>query len=331
MFDQGNITLDDLLSHSHGNAVVFHCIKLRFSSYGMDSLIHQIAFGGCNLTDTPVIAADIVAGSELTICIGHIGVNQLLTTEHTILCSGKRGIALGHSGFRIGFGNSSVPLFQDIGKALSRHSVPLNRCRLGVGNYITHGYIHFLQHIAGTDEDIVEICLAGAVCHSVFIYCDAGERGSVQMEGHTLYQAVLTGFSYNKVATFQDIAEGNTCHLTTDHIDGSGLLGFVLVIALFRDGIGAGCQVVDLDLTCRIGGDSLIDAVSADVEGNSAYLAVLRSFHDLCAAVADFQMEIAGHGVTDRLRIGDRILQLPVGTIHAIRPGNNATTLTVNL
>ena len=44
----------------------------------VDCIVQKIALGRGNLTDAPVIAADIILGGELPVFIGGVAVNQFL-------------------------------------------------------------------------------------------------------------------------------------------------------------------------------------------------------------------------------------------------------------
>ena len=144
------------------------------------------------------------------------------------------------------------------------------------------------------------------------------------MELHALIQPILGGLGHGKLAAAEHIVEGNRRRLPGKHGDTVAFLGHILVIALLGDGIGAGHQIVDANFTVPVGGNSLIDALAGDGEGNAIHLAVLAGLDDFGAAVADLQLDKCLYGVADGGRIGDGILNAAVGTVLIVRPNKNA-------
>ena len=103
-------------------------------------------------------------------------------------------------------------------------------------------------------------------------------------------------------------------------------LGHILVIALLRDGIDTGHQIVDVNFTVPVGGNGLIDALAGDGEGNAVHLAVLAGLDDFGAAVTDLQIQKGCDRVADRSAVGNNILHGAVRTIVAIAPHHDALT-----
>ena len=95
------------------------------------------------------------------------------------------------------------------------------------------------------------------------------------MELHTLHQTVFTGFGYRQLAAFQHIVEGHSCGFSADDRYALDTLRLILLIALLRHGIDTGRQTINLDFTCGIGCDCLVDSVSGHRESDSFHLAVL--------------------------------------------------------
>ena len=83
----------------------------RFIAAGLpadavDGVIQQIALGGSDLTDAPVITAGIVVGGKLACGIGGVGVDQLAALIYTVDRPGEGAIALGAAGFAVPLGHS---------------------------------------------------------------------------------------------------------------------------------------------------------------------------------------------------------------------------------
>ena len=144
------------------------------------------------------------------------------------------------------------------------------------------------------------------------------------MELHTLVQSVLGGLGHGQITAAEYIVEGNRRRLPSEHGNTVAFLGYILVVALFSDGIDTGHQIVDANFTVPVGGNALIDALAGDGEGNAVHLAVLAGLDDFSAAIADLQLEKRSYRVADGGCIGDGILNAAVGAVLIVRPNKNA-------
>ena len=170
MLDQGDIAFNDLLDHIVGGGIVFHSVVFCFRADMVGGFVQQIALAGSDLTHRPVVAADIIFCSELTVRIGGVDVNELFTLVNPVNGAGERSVALWQPRFGIAFGDGDIPFFQNVRKALFCDGVPFHRRCLIFGNDIADRRIDFLQRVACADQHIPEIRLAGAVGHGVFIH-----------------------------------------------------------------------------------------------------------------------------------------------------------------
>ena len=331
VLDDGNFALDDLLGHIVCRGVVFHGVVFCLCADGINGAVQQIALGGRDLTDGPVVTTDIVFRGKLPVCVGGVGVHKLVALIDTVDGTGKGGIALRQTRFGVALGDSDIPLFQDVRKALVCDGVPFHRRRLLFGDDIADRRINFLQRVARADQHIGKHGFARAVGHGVFVHRKSRKRSAVEVEFHALVQAVLGGLGHDESSALQGVIEIDRCHLTADDGDTAHLLRLVFVIALLDDGVNAGGKVVDLNDTACARRNGLVHTVAGDRKGNALYLAVLAGLDDFGTAVADLDVQIALYGIVHRLRIGDGILQLSVRAVHAVRPSDNTAPLRIFL
>ena len=146
------------------------------------------------------------------------------------------------------------------------------------------------------------------------------------MELHALIQPILGGLGHGQIAAAEYIVEGNRRRLSGKHGNTVAFLGYILVVALFSDGIDTGHQIVDANFTVPVGGNGLIDALAGDGEGNAVHLAVLAGLDDFCAAVTDLQIQKGCDRVADRSAVGNNILHGAVRAVVAIAPHHNTLT-----
>ena len=170
VLDDGDSALDDLLGHIVCRGVVFHGIVLRLCANGINAAVQQIALRGRDLTDGPVVPADIVFCSELPVGVGGVGVYKLVALIDAVDGTGKSGVTLRQTHFGIALGDSDIPLFQNVREALVRDGVPFHRRRLICGDDIADRRINFLQRVACADQHIRKYGFACAVGHGVFIH-----------------------------------------------------------------------------------------------------------------------------------------------------------------
>ena len=94
MLNDFNIALDNVLVYAENAFVVFDCVLLGFCADRIDGLIELITLGRLNLSDSPIIAANIFLSGEFTVLIGDVGINQLIAVIDAVLCTGKGSVAL---------------------------------------------------------------------------------------------------------------------------------------------------------------------------------------------------------------------------------------------
>ena len=325
VLDDGDIALLHLLSHSHGRcSVQLNGVIGRLCTDRINGAVQKIALGGADLTNRPVVAADIIAGGELAVLVGVVGIHKLIALINAVGGTGKRSVALRRSDLTVTLSDSDIEFLEDVGKALIGYTVPFHCGALTVGNHIANGGVHLLQCVAGADEHIPESRHTVFIGDGVFIYRKAAKGGSKKVELHALIQSVIGGFGHGKLAAAEYIVEGNRRRLSGKHGNTVAFLGLVFVIALLGDGIGAGHQIVDANFTVPVGGNGLIDTLAGDGEGNAVHPAVLAGLDDFGAAVADLQLDKRFYGVADGGRIGDGILNAAVGAVLIVRPNKNA-------
>ena len=94
MLNDFNIALDNVLVYAENAFVVFDGVFLGFCADRIDGLIELIALGRLNLSDSPIIAANILLCGEFAVLVGGVGINQIYAVIDAVLCSGKRRISL---------------------------------------------------------------------------------------------------------------------------------------------------------------------------------------------------------------------------------------------
>ena len=325
VLDDGDIALLHLLGYSHSRcSVQLNGVIGRLCTDRINGAVQQIALGGADLTNRPVVAADIIAGGELAVLVGVVGIHKLIALIDAVCGTGKRSVALRRSDLTVTLSDGDIKFLEDVGKALIGYTVPFHCGALAVGNHIANGGVHLLQCVAGADEHIPESRHTVFIGDGVFIYRQTAEGGSGKVELHALIQSVLGGFGHGKLAAAEYIVEGNRRRLSGKHGNTVAFLGYILVVALFSDGIDTGHQIVDVNFTVSVGGNGLIDALAGDGEGNAVHLAVLTGLDNFSASIADLQLDKCPYGVADGGRIGDGILNAAVGTVLIVRPNKNA-------
>ena len=325
VLDDGDIALLHLLAHSHGRrSVQLNGVIGRLCTDRINGAVQKIALGGADLTNRPVVAADIIAGGELAVLVGVVDIHKLIALIDAVGSTGKRSIPLCCSGLAVTLGDGDIELLEDVGNTLIGYTVPFHCGALAVGNHIANGGVHLLQCVAGADEHILKSRNTVFIGNSKFIHGQTAERGSKKVELHTLIHPILGGFGHGKLAAAEYIVKGNRRRLSGKHGDTVAFLGHILVIALLGDDINAGHQIVDANFTVSVGGNGLIDALAGDGEGNAVHLAVLAGLDNFRAAIADLQLDKCPYGVADGGRIGDGILNAAVGAVLIVRPNKNA-------
>ena len=325
VLDDGDIALLHLLAHSHGRrSVQLNGVIGRLCTDRINGAVQKIALGVADLTNRPVVAADIIAGGELAVLVGVVGIHKLIALIDAVGGTGKRSITLRRSDLTVALSDGDIEFLEDVGKALIGYTVPFHCGALTVGNHIANDGVHLLQRVAGADKHILEGRNTVFIGNSKFIHGQTAERGSKKVELHTLVQSVLGGLGHGQITTAEYIVEGNRRRLPSEHGNTVAFLGYILVVALFSDGIDTGHQIVDANFTVPVGGNGLIDALAGDGEGNAVHPAVLAGLDDFSAAIADLQLEKRSYRVADGGRIGDGILNAAVGAVLIVRPNKNA-------
>ena len=115
MLNDFNIALDNVLVYAENAFVVFDGVFLGFCADRIDGLIELITLGRLNLSDSPIIAADIFLSGEFTVLIGGVGINQLIAVIDAVLRSCKRSVALRLLCFCIEFCILNDKLFESVG------------------------------------------------------------------------------------------------------------------------------------------------------------------------------------------------------------------------
>ena len=325
VLDDGDIALLHLLGNSHSRrSVQLNGVIGRLCTDRINGAVQKIALGGADLTNRPVVAADIIAGGELAVLVGVVGIHKLIALINAVGGTGKRSVALRRSDLTVTLSDGDIEFLEDVGKALIGYTVPFHCGALAVGNHIANGGVHLLQRVAGADKHILESRNTVFIGNSKFIHRQTAERGSKKVELHALIQPILGGLGHGQITAAEHIVKGNRRRLPGKHGDTVAFLGYILVVALFSDGINAGHQIVDVNFTVSVGGNGLIDALAGDGEGNAVYPAVLAGLDDFGAAVTDLQIQKGSYRVADGGRIGDGILNAAVGAVLIVRPNKNA-------
>ena len=170
VLDDGDFALDDLLGHIVCRGVIFHGVVFRRCADGINGAVQQVALGGRDLMNGPVVAADIVFRGELPVGIGGAGVHKPVAFVDAVNGTGKSGVTLRQPRLGIALSDGDIPLFQNVRKALVRDRVPFHRRRLLFGDDIADRRINFLQRVARANQHIGEYGLARAIGHGVFIH-----------------------------------------------------------------------------------------------------------------------------------------------------------------
>ena len=187
VLDDGDIALLHLLAHSHGRrSVQLNGVIGRLCTDRINGAVQKISLGGADLTDHPVVAADIIAGGELTVLVGVVGICKLIALIDAISGTGKRSITLRLSGLAVTLSDGDIEFLEDVGKALIGYTVPFHCGALAVGNHIANGGVHLLQCVAGADEHILKSRNTVFIGNSKFIHGQTAERGSKKVELHPL-------------------------------------------------------------------------------------------------------------------------------------------------
>ena len=147
VLDNGDIALDNLLSHIVCGTVALYGIKLWLCADMMNCSIEQIALGRADFSDSPIIITDIIICCKLPVLVRSVGVNQFFAFINAVNCTCKRSVALCRACFRIGFRHGHIELFENVRKAAACNLFPFNRSCLAFGNNIANSRIYFLNGV----------------------------------------------------------------------------------------------------------------------------------------------------------------------------------------
>ena len=125
-----NAALFDLFIDTDICGVQLNGILACRCTYRVHGFIQQIPLGRRNLTDCPVITADIICGCEPSLAVGGVSIHQLTALVDTIDGTRQRCIALCLHHLNVGFIYLHTELFEDVGHGCLGHIIPVNRKRL---------------------------------------------------------------------------------------------------------------------------------------------------------------------------------------------------------
>ena len=242
MFDNGDITLDNLFIYIICGLIMLNGIKLWLCANLMDCRIEQIAFARLKFLNCPIRITDIFFCGELPVFISVVFVNELFALENPVFCSRKRGVPLSRSRLSVAFCHGNGKLLQDIREIAGSDLVPLDGCGLICGNDITDCCIHFLNGVrrSAADQHIFKGRHTVFIRNRILVHGNAGERCAVKVEGHALIEVILRGFDNLNIATLQRIIEVDGRNLPRNYGYSAGLLRLVSVIFLLGYGIYSG-------------------------------------------------------------------------------------------
>ena len=194
MLDDRNFAFDHIFKGVERLCkIVFNGIEPGFCADVQDFGIEEITLRGSDFFQRPVIAADIPLGGELPLGVGGVGVDELISFIDAVLRTGKRGIALRQTLFRIGFRNRNAEFLENIVKGFACHLIPLDSGSLLVRHDIAFGCTHFFEGIAAADQHILEFRHTVFVGDGVFVHGDSRKGCAVEPEFHAFGQSVLGG------------------------------------------------------------------------------------------------------------------------------------------
>ena len=183
MLDDSDIAFHNLFGNIICGLIVFHRIKLRFSTDLMDCTVEQITLGRRDFTDCPVIITDIFLCGKLTVLIRHILVHKGFAFIDTVNCSGKGSVALRCSFLTVTLCYGHGKLFKNVREVSCGYFFPVNRCGLICRHNITDCGIHFLNGVWGSaaDKHIIKRSNTVFVCYGMI-----NEYGSWPPSRHSL-------------------------------------------------------------------------------------------------------------------------------------------------
>ena len=195
VLDYGDFSLDYIFEGVERLCkIVFNGIEPGFCADVQTLGVKQISLGGADLTNRPIVAADIILGGKLTICVGGVGVNELVALIDAVLCTCKRGVALRQTLFRIGFRNRNAEFLENIVKGFACHLIPLDSDGLLFGNDIASRSVDFFEGIAVADQHILKFRHTVFVGDGILVHGNSRKGCAVEPEFHAFGQSILGGF-----------------------------------------------------------------------------------------------------------------------------------------
>ena len=113
------------------------------------------------------------------------------------------------------------------------------------------------------------------------------------MELHSFHQAVLTGLGHGQCAALQHVIKSHGRGSSADNRHTLNALRLVFFIVLLRYRVNARSKTVDLDFSCGIGFDGLVDAVTFYLECDTLHIAILRGLFQTNASGRCFHIQIS--------------------------------------
>ena len=111
MLDDSDLALDDILIGIERLCeVVLNRVELGLRTDVLTLCVEQVSFGRADFLQRPVIAADIILGGKLTVCVGGVGVDELIAFIDAVLCICKGGVALRQTGSAVALGYGDIEL-----------------------------------------------------------------------------------------------------------------------------------------------------------------------------------------------------------------------------
>lgn len=118
---------------------------------------------------------------------------------------------------------------------------------------------------------------------------------------------------------FQGIAERDRRGFPADDCHGLGFLRLIAVDGLLCDGISAGEQALNSNVSVLVGFHGLVEAVALDGKGNPLNHAVLRCLFQSDRPCRRFHVDIRHHGI-HVFHARNHVLQVRVAVGNHLRP-----------
>ena len=243
VLDDGDLSLQGLLEYVDGiGRAVFHGVERGRGAHLIHRLVQGIALGRGDLPHGPVIAADVVAGNRIALCISDHLLYQLLPPVKTVNGARQGGSAAAGAVLGVLLQDDHVKLFEHVAHLGIHSLVPEHAHVLNVRRHVADCRVHLLQGVAllSADEDIREGGHAVFIGGGIGIHRQAAGRGAVEVETHPAHEAVLSVLHNAQAAPLQHVVKGHVHRLAGDHGDHLRVLGQILLARELGHGIFAG-------------------------------------------------------------------------------------------